>query len=271
MDLGHRYRVQRRKRIAYYARRIVLLGIILLFALWGFFWIPYFRATTITVQGEVDRQAVENALTNYLSSHTGFFLPQNNIFLLSPQIIGDILKQNNIGIANVARSFPHTISISFPERIPFSIVCQPIQQCYYLNTDGLIFGEAPQFSSSPLPLITVSSSSPHTLQSLKLGDYLADPSIMNYLLAADHYLRGHALEGNTIEIQEISNTVAPFRFNEVKIFTDPGWFIFLNLKTNPQNTLRDLGLLMDQKLSTQMDHIDYIDMRFENKAFYKLK
>lgn len=270
MDISGRYRYRRWRQWKQRIGWISIFAGLCALLLWGSFWIPYFRIQTITIEGKVSESQVKNAINQYLSSYNTLFLPNNHILLVSPQKIESLLRVQELGIARAERHIPHTLHISFPERIPFALVCRADVRCYYLNTEGLLFSEAPEFSNAPLLLITTNPSFPHAFETLTLGDYLADIATLNYLVTMTEYFSKEGIEIIAIETQQISETNLPFHFQEIKIYTSEDWHLFVNTNRLAESVFRDFKLLLDQKIKTRAN-LSSVDLRFENKAFYKLK
>lgn len=57
---------------------------------------------------------------------------------------------------------------------------------------------------------------------------------------------------------------------EIEMTTTQGWQIFTNSETNFNKQLSNLKLILKEKIQ-QMELLQYIDLRFEKKIFYKLK
>ena len=78
------------------------------------------------------------------------------------------------------------------------------------------------------------------------------------------------IETKIIEITNQNQSRAPFNFNEIKIFTPKEWYIYLDLQISAEVAINNIKLLFEQKIKNDKDKLQYIDMRFENKAFYML-
>ncbi len=272
MDISHRYRHKRRQS---FLRRLVfaLCGtVVLIIILWGFFWIPYFRIKTITIDGQVEKNKIELAIQSYLAGMGSFWLPRNNYFLLSLKNVEDLIKEQSFGVAIIDKKFPSSLAIVFPERQAHFIVCADNDQCYYMNESGLIFSEAPQFSNYPLPLLTTPQNTPSFVRiaTPAVGNQFAGDHTMQALNYWTENLKKINIESKIIALGEPFATSSSIDFGEMKFFTPDEWYIFVSTAAAPEKTFENLKLLLEQKIKDK-NTIEYIDLRFENKAFYKLK
>ena len=238
---------------------------LLISAVWGFFWIPYFRISNIEAVGADSEPDVKGAILSYLASHNRFFLPNNHYALLSTGRISAVLKESGFGLASVAKAFPDTLIIKFDKSEPWLIYCLPAEalakagppDCYYVNAKGILGERTPHFSESPLPQISLKNSN-----NVKIGDGVISGE-------------GVAFLKNWLEaLKTIDAPPAAIEFSgetELKIFLKEGWFIYLPKNSDPQKLFYDLKLLLDQKIKEARPKLEYIDLRFENKAFYKLR
>ncbi|KKT28001.1 MAG: hypothetical protein UW15_C0039G0006 [Parcubacteria group bacterium GW2011_GWC1_44_10] len=68
---------------------------------------------------------------------------------------------------------------------------------------------------------------------------------------------------------------APWRVaianKDIKITLKEGWHILLSLNVPAEESAANLKLLLDKKIGKQRSKLEYIDLRFLDKAFYKLR
>lgn len=271
MDISTRYKQRRRKTFAHRLIFSAFICFCLIIAIWGFFWISFFRIKTITVIGILDSDNVSNMVTENIKGINKYFLPMNNYFIINTDDIVKLIKAKNFGVAAVRVKFPHTLSILFPEREARFIICNQNNTCFYINEDGLLYSEVPQYSDYPLPLIVIAQNASSTEQSehsLVLGDQLTGTSTMRFLNIITRGLSHLGIKSKTIQIALHSGVQAPFDIKEIKIFTPKEWYIYFDTQMSPEETLNSIRLLFEQKIKENKTKLQYIDMRFENKAFY---
>lgn len=226
-------------------------------ALWAFFWIPYFRVKNIAIENYTENNDIKSALGPHLASLNKFFLPRNNFLLLNKAEIGRILKDGGFGAPEISKKFPGTLIIRFVPEKPWLIFCPKGESCFYIGKKGNLGERAPRFSDNPLPELAAAAP-----EDLKIGDFIISESQADFI---------SALFNGLLSVEAAPARAEILNAAEVKISTAEGWFILISFGLDPAKIFRDLKLLLDQKIGGKRPALEYIDMRFPNKAFYKLK
>ena len=196
---------------------------------------------------------LEQAISPYLASVNKFWVPQNNYFLFDPDSIVELLKNNEIGIATADKKFPKTLEVKFPDTEPWLIYCHTDEKCYYVSPSGFLTDSAPRFSENPLPRVITQSTGE------KIGgSVLMDDEIL--------LLKSALTEWKTLGITVKEITIA----KDIRFSTKENWYLLIDKTADVKKTFADLNLLLLQKIKNNRVNLEYIDMRFENKAFYKL-
>ena len=262
MDINRHYR--KRKRAVFLKKLGLSAGIFFALALmlWGFFWMPYFRITNIVADDYVVGSELEQTISPYMVSVNKFWLPQNNYFLFDPEKVVSLIKDKEIGIAIAEKKFPKTLEVRFPEAEPWLIYCLHesaaeaghADKCYYVSALGILIDSAPRFSENPLPRIITESGDK------KIGDsVLSDDEILFLKTAISEFKR------IGITIKEI--VIA----KDIRFSTKENWYLLIDKDADVKKTFADFKLLLEQKRKDDRTDLIYIDMRFPDKAFYKLR
>lgn len=257
MELAEYYKRKKRVNLGRRFARYLILFTLLTSMIWGFFWLPYFRVSNIIVADADNESGVKKSILNYLVSMNKFFLPNNHFAFLSTTQIEAVLKETGFGLASAEKVFPNSLVIKFEKAEPLLMACKTQEECYYVGENGLVSARAPVFSELPLPQIRIEN-----VSNLKLGD--------NVISTEDSAFIKKWIE-NLNTIDEHSSEIFFLKDGEMKIFLKEGWFIYLIKNSDPQKLFTDLKLLLDQKIKDSRSKLEYIDLRFENKAFYKLR
>jgi cell division septal protein FtsQ len=252
-----------RKGILFYFA-LLLISVL---TIWGFFWIPYFRITNIDTSEIANPSDIQKTISDYLKSSNYFFLPNNHYVFLSADHINKLLKEHGFGLASANKLFPDTLIIKLKNTEPWLIFCasndiqankEPEQNdCYYVYENGILGERSPRFSENPMPLIY-----PNNFDNLKVGN--------NIISTEDSAFLKKWLT-NLKTIDALPTEISLLKNEEIKIVLKEGWFILITKKSNFQKIFNDLKLLLDQKIKDSRKKLEYIDLRFENKAFYKLR
>ncbi|MEK7503351.1 MAG: hypothetical protein AAB556_02835 [Patescibacteria group bacterium] len=247
------YYHQKKERFFRQAKKtgwLVLLGGA---AVWGFFWIPYFKISNIEINNPLIRQSQVNlAFASFFEEKNDFFAPMSNFFLFSSEKAEKIILESDLGVAKVNKKFPNKIELEFLEIKPKFIYCN--EDCFYANKTGFLYELAPSFTENPIPFIETGS------EVKKIGDYILSLKEAEFLADFLSEVSRMDLNAETISVE-----------NDFKIFLKQNWHIIL-LKNEPRSgaeLAEKLKLILEQKVKNSS--LEYIDMRFPNKAFYKLK
>ncbi len=258
VNLASHYREKHKrtfkKRFYYFLGSIAVF----IFLLIVFFWLPFFRISKISVEGGDNEAEANEAVKPLLGGLTFGILPGNNYFLFSEENIVKVLLKDGFGMVEVRKIFSQSLNIKFIKGgEPWLIFCKAQSDCYYVDQKGILSERAPQFSQSPLPIFSASSTS-----QINLGEQVLNGTNLNFILIATRRLESLNIQINNIELGEN---------NQIKIYTKEGWWIELLSGLSAVKVFDNLSALLDQKIKSQRPTLDYIDLRFENKAFYKFK
>lgn len=253
---------QKRKRQKNFLRRWAILLIFFLvpaILLWSFFWIPYFRISNIQIEGYDNAARLKNLVFAGSSSTNIALVPKNHFFLVSPSKIAALIKKEGFGVADVSKKLPNTLIIKFAQHAPWLIFCPPAGRagsntCFYVAKNGVLSDFAPRFSENPLPMLKIS------VPEAELGQEVIPPE------TADRVFKFNA------DLKTINALMTAVEISEsIKISLKEDWQIYLDKNFDPIKISRDLELLLREQIKDGRKNLEYIDMRFENKAFYKLR
>ncbi|MEK7559991.1 MAG: hypothetical protein AAB522_01685 [Patescibacteria group bacterium] len=224
-------------------------------ALWSFFWLPYFRISQIKINDPlVDRGEIEEKLSSLLASFTKFYLPKNNYFFFPKEAAEKIILESGIGVANIQKKFPNKILVDFKEIKPKFLYCKE-DSCFYIDKNGVPYESAPFFSNSPIPVLEVN-------KDIKLGEIFLETRIANFLIEFEKEIQKLGLKLKQVKIDQ-----------DIRLITSEDWYLILSLKSDmedAQNIAKKLTLLFERTIKDRTN-LEYIDMRFPNKAFYKIR
>lgn len=246
------YYHQKKERFFRRTKKVILFIALACIAIWGFFWIPYFKISNIATNNNLIRKSqISSALALFLNKKNNFFVPRDNFFLFSSAQAEQLILENDLGVAKISKKFPNKIELEFLEIKPKFIYCDT--DCFYADKNGFLYENAPKFSENPIPLIEIDLKA-------KIGDYILLPKEALLLTDFLSNIEKIGLNANRIKSEK-----------DFKIFLEQGWHIILlrNETRQGEKLAEKLKLILEQKIKDSA--LDYIDMRFPNKAFYKLK
>lgn len=138
---------------------------------------------------------------------------------------------------------------------PWLIFCAT-SACFYVDANGVLSESAPRFSKNPLPELYLAEKG-----AVKIGERIMSEEEVSFLAVFLNALKDMSAAPERIAISA----------GGIKISLKEGWFILVSPELPPEKALGELKLLLDQKIGDRRAALEYVDMRFLNKAFYKLK
>jgi hypothetical protein len=111
------------------------------------------RIQNITVKGvsSISEGDISNFVKNEISSKYLYVFAKDNILLLPRSTIKKDLLDNfkKIEIIKISLGGLRDVEITIKERVQTALWCQ--DKCFFMDSNGLIFAEAPEFSGTPFP------------------------------------------------------------------------------------------------------------------------
>ncbi len=265
-------RVHGRKR-----KRFIGKVVLVIFSLGAIlFSISYISGTAaltiqnVKVEGTtyVPTSLIETAVKGELQGRYVKFLSRANSLIYPKQKMENIITSSfpSVESVSISRSDFHTLLIKVVEQKPFALWCIDMTSssratdCYFMNRDGLIFAKADDAS----PDLFVYSGD--TLKSKDpVGEHFLTSQVLNALSAFFGYLA--PLQLKPVALVADSS-------GELELHTEEGPKLLLRAETSYDGVLQNLqSLLSDSTLGWREKGIpptvEYIDLRFDNKVFYK--
>lgn len=237
--------------------------------------IPQINIDIVEVSGNVitESESLQEIVDDELRGAYALLIPRSNIFFYPKRTIGlrvtelfPIIKEANVSFVDF-----HTIAIEIKERVPFGLWCgvteslaeQEDAQCFYLDKEGYIFAKSPNFSGDVFfryygPLdATFAITDPLGTQYLPVTQFLGYSLFFEAL---------RDLQVTPVVLVKDTSLDLHLRF-------EGGAVLLFGANQNLNTVLENLKSILDSDtFSTQgMKDVEYIDLRFGNKVFYKTK
>ncbi|MES2213704.1 MAG: hypothetical protein V4473_02625 [Patescibacteria group bacterium] len=260
-------------------RRIkVIIFFVLFFLSIGFLiWIahrPSLRISEVELSGGVlvTQQEVSTEVIQFISGSYIWVFPKNNALLYPQKKLEKYLKDHfkRIDTIHVDTKNLHTMSVEISERKSEALWCGGVPgetegeqgQCYFMDANSTIFAEAPQFSGDAYfkyyGLVTTDS-----------------PIGLEYMATSTDFAELSNFVQNARRLQIKPEYVVAKDTGEFTLVLAGGGKIYFDNKEPLTKVADNLEALLRTPAlvpSTNADlPIDYIDLRFGNKLFYKLK
>lgn len=264
-----------------------LFGLILILLIVVIFLITmnlsFLRVNDINVVGQTsaDPSAIEKFVNDRLSGYYIGVVPKDNIFFVYKNNLAEYVKGQFPGLAEVLADWPdlNTLSFRVADRESKILWCNSgvassTKQCYYLSPEGEAYQKAPSFSDSLFIEL-------HGSQALKkMGSRVIDPkSLTRAKIFLNFFKSSMSLwpeNGLKLRYAEI------YAQNDFRIVMnkagDPSWQgrVLFNTENTMDNTITNLNSVLKNDgfrndWQSAEGKLDYLDLRFPTKVFYRFK
>lgn len=265
-------RLKKRRKIK---KRIVIFLIIILFILvlgYVFLFSPLFKVKAVEVSGnkEVRTEEIKENF-NY-----------RNVFLYTEkQIKSDVLSKfpKVLEVEVKKNLIKLKIELIIKERKRFAIICrmglgeeiegaeatddrevrEKVKGCFYIGEKGFVFEEALETSGSLILLIK-----DYSQKDFNVGEQLFREEILNFISQIKENLYSET------GIEGMDFVISSFPYNNLKVITSEGWYIVFNLQRDAGGQILALRAALEEGIDKEKRaELEYIDLRIENRVYYK--
>ena len=230
---------------------------------------PRLQIRNIALSGikTLDEKAVHEGIRARLAGTRGYVFLRSSFFLADTGAIASGLKQDfpRIRDVAVAKKFPDKLNIVITERAFWGVFCNGLASsstpaCAFIDPDGIAYEHAPKPQGKLI--ITIRTD---TDREIALGSPAVDPALMAGISALTENIP--AQTGIALADFELRGRVP----REIRVIAADGFTMIFNLESDYAAVLRVLKRVLDGEIKDKRIRLDYIDLRFGNKVFYKMK
>lgn len=240
--------------------RIFIIPLIFIFILLALAYLPFLRINAVEVKGGGKKSGmIQWLIRENLNKRTFLFLPSDNIFLIQKKNLGEEIKKNvpEIKEINVKISaFSRKITAEIKERQIFAFICRD-NNCFYLDDEGVLFSRSPLIAGNIVMEVAASST---VMQNVYLGQRISQESF-------------GTISGLVKKFEEVlhekPSKVILKNDNVFEFLFASGLRIIFASEIDFQKIFRNLNIALQN--IKEKEKLDYIDLRFGNKVYYKFK
>lgn len=127
--------------------------------------------------------------------------------------------------------------------------------CYYVNSDGIVVDEAPRLRGNLFPKLYDERTTTPLYQEREWGGKkILEESLLAFVNQFYQFGQFVVKNDETLEI---------------------GWPDAMQIKTtlkdDPKKVAENLALILEKEIGDRRDEVDYIDLRFGNRVYYKFR
>lgn len=269
-------------------RRWLTVGAALL-AFGGWIWFaafsPTFRITDIRIKGEqnLPEWEIRDTVNEALSRRRWFVLPQSSLLVVPESAISAALNDRYVlESLDVTKIPPHTLEITVKERVSAVLMPLPDGSQALIGLDGMVT----RLFTAPEALDTVPKLGPVKEESggaakppaypvlyddrnekLTLRQTAVRPEVVKAVIALPKAM--NATFGDSPMLGQIH--VDGAQSQTLRVITSEGWAIYLDATGDLISQLNDAQTILKTKIGPERHDLDYVDVRFGDKIFFKLR
>jgi hypothetical protein len=216
----------------------------------------------ISVKGvsSISESDISNFVKAEISSKYLYVFAKDNILLLPRYTIKKDLLDNfkKIEVAKVSLSGLRDIEITIKERVQTALWCK--DKCFFMDSNGLIFAEAPEFSGTPFPEY--------------FGLINKENPIGENYFNSEKFIKISELFENVKKLGFPLEKFVALDVSEYEMIFTGGGKIAINDKQDFSESFKNLKAIVDNGLiktdEASLKKINHIDLRY-NKVHYDFK
>ncbi|MFH1111695.1 MAG: hypothetical protein V1712_01335 [Patescibacteria group bacterium] len=245
--------------------RLKIIGIFFLIVIIGLVYSPIFKIKNIiinNVSSGATRQQIFELLNNYIHQPKFYVLPQDNLLLFSPEAATRSLS-NKLYVAGIEfdRHWPNVLRVTLQPDLIAGIY-KIDDKIYTLDKRGVIVQQL-QPEQIEANLIIIEN---NDIKSASIGQQIVEEKIINFI--SD--LMGEC-KINDIGVKIDKVTITNKDLPTLYVLTSEGWRFLVSMQSSAHEQILNLKKLLTGKIKDDQNKLDYVDVRFGNKLFYKLK
>lgn len=253
---------QKIKKIKFYT---LLVGIVLCIA--GIIYViqmPFIQIANVQIFGNtfVNTEEINLKTEKILNSYTYWIFPNKNIFIFSKKELEKKLKENPaITKVIINKDFFNTLIINIEEEEKEMLYCvsETKEECFYVNGESFIYAKVDEYIIPEQEIIIYSEKEQKTIKS----NILQEDVYKEMVLFVKNIAR------YDIKIKEIYIK----KDDTIEFVSKRGARVIASQFDDFEKDFENMVALFEQNILSKEDlmTVEYIDLRFGNKVFYKNK
>ncbi|OGG58372.1 hypothetical protein A3C86_04305 [Candidatus Kaiserbacteria bacterium RIFCSPHIGHO2_02_FULL_49_16] len=254
-------RLRRRKLRAMLALLILIFAAGAIYGISEFSYLPRYSINKITVEGmsSISPRLVKAFVETKLNNGTYSIISRGNIFLYPKTEIAKGISEYFPKILNAQISreslLARAITVSITERKMFALWCSDKAECFKMDDTGFVFAVATISSAGQIVFSGGLAASTTPIGQTFLPEQFAD------VLALLSRLKEEGFSATSVSVEDEQDFSVSLSkgFDVRATFSQDANTIARNLQT----------VLLSESLQGKEDKIEYIDLRFGNRVYYK--
>jgi cell division septal protein FtsQ len=237
---------------------LLLTGIVMLTR------ISSLQISMVKVSGNsfVPTEEIQNKTDEVLGSHYLFFIPKRNVFLFPKHELADKLKENPAVIdVSINKDLFDTLSIVVTEQEKEAIYCDSFEktECFYINNEGYLYSKVGQDHPLDQEIIVYLEG-----ERKKVREMVLEPDLYQDVIS---FIKSSARYGIPVVSAHVKSD------GIIEFTTQSSARLITSRYDDFEKDFSNFIALFEKEIliREQLGQIDYVDLRFGNKVFYKNK
>lgn len=252
-------------KIIYSLLAIVFIGV----TIYSFIFSSFLEVEKIPIVGlkKISSDEIQQEVNNLKNGKYLELIPKNNFLFLRSGKIKQKLKDKfkRIDEVEVEKKFPNQIKIKITERNTILVLCAE-GNCYFVDRNGNAYAKA-DFNSDELKQNNLIKLIDESNKKIKEGENIFSEKFVKFVTNVSSKFK-EKLNIDLFDEYRTRSCVA----EEIIVQTSRGWDIYLSTRFPIKKSIRMIKILFDKQLTLkEINNLEYIDLRSENKIFYRMK
>jgi cell division septal protein FtsQ len=236
--------------------------------IYSLFFAEFLSVNQIKIAGlsQLGEKNILNVINSEIVGKYLMLIEKNNLILINSNSIENSFKKKFIKIESVkiTKKFPNTLIVNIRERESSMIFCSK-NDCYLIDWQGIAYSKMdyslPEVSEKRLAIIRDLSN-----KTVNVGETIFTADYIEYIVKIGEKVKSE------IDIEMEKEYETPNRVSsDIRGTTQEGWRIFFNGNISLQKETDMLRIVLGEKIGDRRKDLEYVDLRSENKIYYKLK
>jgi len=246
----------------------LLVVFFLMVVIYAFVFASFLEVNDISIKngGAISPEKINQFVDTKINSRYFKIISKKNFIFLNTRELEKEIKNNfkKIKKISIEKKFPNKLVINIEERNLILSLCSR-GNCYFIDENGYAYEKA-NYDLSDMREGRTAKLIDESGKEIREGDYVLMPKYVDFIVGMEDAIKN----GTSIEILNEYRTESRIS-EEVIVQTKKGWDIYFNAKFPIDKSVRMLKTLMNRQIMLRdLNDLEYIDLRSENKVFYRM-
>jgi len=246
----------------------LLVVFFLMVVIYAFVFASFLEVNDISIKngGSISQEKINQFVDTKINSRYFKIISKKNFIFLNTRELEKEIRNNfkKIKKISIEKKFPNKLVINIEERNLILSLCSR-GNCYFIDENGYAYERA-NYDLSDMREGRTAKLIDESGKEIREGDYVLMPKYVDFIVGMEDAIKN----GTSIEILNEYRTESRIS-EEVIVQTKKGWDIYFNAKFPIDKSVRMLKTLMNRQIMLRdLNDLEYIDLRSENKVFYRM-